>query len=497
MKPSQKLELRQGQSLVMTAQLQQSIKLLQLSSLELNEFVAQEMESNPLLTREREDGDGASEDASSPDQPDGPRREEASDSDNQHSEMMDSNYGTGWQDDEARDRGPSTSAGSHDRAPARSSYDGGSGPDLEQTLSSDVTLQDHLLEQLQVDIGDTKMRMLARQLMDMIDDSGFLREDVRDLAEMFGASEELVEGTLEKLKQFDPPGIFARDLQECFRIQLAERNQLDPLMETFIDNIYLMEKGDITGLQKTCGASDEDFQDMLNDVRMLDPYPARKFINDLAQPVIPDVFVRGGKEGKWIVELNHDVLPKVLLDQQYYHELDTRARDKESKKYLSEQLGQASWLVKALDQRAQTVMKVSAEIVNQQEQFLLYGIQFLKPLTLKDIALAVDMHESTISRVTTNKFMATPRGIFELKYFFTSSVASSSGADDVSSKTVMYYIKELIEAESPKAVLSDDAIVKELKHKNVDVARRTVAKYREAMHIPSSVVRRRQKKQSI
>ena len=187
-------------------------------------------------------------------------------------------------------------------------------------------------------------------------------------------------------------------------------------------------------------------------------------------------------------------MPKVLLDQTYYNELDTKSQNKEEKKYISEQLNQANWLVKAIDQRAQTILKVSTEIIRQQENFLLYGIQFLKPLTLKDISMRVDLHESTVSRVTTNKYISTPRGIFELKYFFTSSVASSSGADDVSSKTVMYYIKELIDAEDPAKILSDDSIVNLLKNKNIDVARRTVAKYREAMHIPSSVVRRRQKK---
>ncbi|MCI5049849.1 MAG: RNA polymerase factor sigma-54, partial [Rickettsiales bacterium] len=349
-------------------------------------------------------------------------------------------------------------------------------------------------EQLHVDVEDPKMRMLGSQLMDMLDDYGYLRESVAELAEMYGVDEKLIEQTLTKLKQFDPPGVFAADVKECLAIQLADQNLLDPLMQCLLDNLHLIEKGDMAGLQKTCAATDEDFHDMLADIRKMDPYPAKQFANDLAQPVVPDVFVRGGKDGIWQVELNHDVLPKVLLNQEYYQQLDTKTRQKDDKKYLSEQLGQANWLVKALDQRAQTIMKVSAEIVKQQEQFLLYGIQFLKPLTLKDIALVVDMHESTISRVTTNKFMSTPRGIFELKYFFTSSVASSSGSDDVSSKTVMYYIKELIDDELPTKILSDDAIVKLLKNKNVDVARRTVAKYREAMHIPSSVVRRRQKK---
>jgi len=339
MKPSQKLELRQGQSLVMTAQLQQSIKLLQLSAIELSEFVEQELERNPLLARdeaEQQDNKAEPAEAGSESGDDG---DAGGDEKMSGVEMLDSNYGNGWQDDELRDRANRLSAGSHDRAPARSASYDDSGVDLEQTLSNSVTLQEHLTEQLQVDMDDPKMRMLARQLIDMLDDSGFLREDPEQIAQMFGASLELVEQTLSRLKQFDPAGIFSRDLKECIRIQLQERNALDPLMAALVDHIHMLEKGDLKGLQKICGASDEDFRDMLAEIRTLDPYPARQFVNDMAQAVIPDVFVRGGKDGIWQVELNHDVLPKVLLDQRYYNELDTRTRDKESKKYLTEQLG--------------------------------------------------------------------------------------------------------------------------------------------------------------
>lgn len=487
MKPTQKLELRQGQSLVMTAQLQQSIKLLQLSSAELMAFVEEEMERNPLL---------AAEESAPSDTPEAPETQadmggEGADMSGGES-VLDSNYGDGWQsNEEGSDYQVSRlSVDRHERSTHSGSYDG-EATSLEQTLSSDITLRDHVLSQLQVDIEDPKMRMVAVQLLDRLDEVGYLREETTQLAEQLGADEALIEATIARMQQFDPVGIFARNLKECLSIQLKERDWYDPMMQAMIEHIHLMEKGDLQGLQARCGASAEDFQDMLKQIRTLNPYPARQFIHDLAQPVIPDVFVRGGKDGQWQIELNHDALPRVLLDQHYYQELDTRTRDKGERKYLSEQLNQANWLVKALDQRAQTILKVSSEIVKQQENFLLYGIQFLKPLTLKDIALQVDLHESTISRVTTNKFMATPRGIFELKYFFTSSVGSASGADDVSSKTVMYYIKELIDAESPSAILSDDTIVTMLKDKNIDIARRTVAKYRESLNIPSSVARRK------
>lgn len=493
MKPTQKLELRQSQSLVMTAQLQQSIKLLQLSSLELNDFVEQELERNPLLAREEGDSSAQTPDTSASAEPAVPDNRVEADS---SPEILDSNYGDGWQHDEGIERpAPEFAVGRYDYLP---SSRGGRFDDddrgLEQTLSSEITLRDHLIEQLQMDIQDPQMRLIGRQLIDLLDDAGYLRDSLDELARTIGAEKELVEHTVKVMQRFDPAGIFARNLTECLRLQLQDRNKLDPMMASFLDNIHLMEKGDLKGLQSACGATEEDFSDMLREVRLLDPYPGRRFAHDMAQPVIPDVFVRQGKDGIWQVELNHDVLPKVLLDRVYCERLDEKAHGRDEKKYISEQLAQANWLIRSIDQRAQTILKVSSEIVRQQEHFLLYGIQFLKPLTLKDIALQVDLHESTISRVTTNKFMATPRGIFELKYFFTSSISSSSGADEVSSKTVMYYIKELIETEKPDDILSDDTIVTLLKNRNIDIARRTVAKYREAMNIPSSVMRRRLKK---
>lgn len=480
----QSLQLRQSQSLVMTQQLQQSIKLLQLSSAELIEFVEQELESNPLLAREE------SSDAPASEQPSEDRSGDEAAPD--RSEMLDANYGDGWQHDEGAERARPEPLYRYEGASSRGSYDGDERT-LEQTLSSEITLREHLLGQLQVDIADPYEKLLGSQLIEMIDDAGYLRESAEEIQNMLGVGPELLESTIAKLQQFDPTGVFARSLPECLALQLKEKNLYDPMMAALIEHIHLMEKGDMQGLRRVCQASEEDFADMLAQLRTLNPHPARRFMNDMAQSVVPDVFVRQGKDGIWQVELNNDVLPRVLVDQAYYQELDTRSARKEDKRYLSDQFQQANWLLKAMDQRANTILKVASEIVRQQEHFLLYGIQFLKPLTLKDIALQVEMHESTISRVTTNKFMSTPRGIFELKYFFTSSVSSATGADDVSSKTVMYFIKELIEQEQSKNILSDDDIVKLLKNKNIDIARRTVAKYREAQNIPSSVIRRRQK----
>lgn len=494
-----RLEIRQGQSLVMTTQLQQSIKLLQLSTLELNEFIEEELEQNPLLTR---DEAAALGEEAAPIKDESAQRADATEADSVElgestimadgqDSIMDSDIGEGWAEEAYESR--SVSASGKDSNISTSSAGGDGFADLESTVSSVVSLRDHLFEQLNVSIEDPIKRFIGAQLIDYLDESGYLRDETAHLAEQLGVEADLIEETVLELQSFDPTGIFARDLKECLRLQLIDMQRFDPQMEVFLENMYLLEKGDVRGLMKACDVDEEDFAEMMADVRQTDPKPARQFHHEMNTAVDPDVLVRRGKGGTWLVELNHDILPRVLVNQSYYAKLDTSARAKDEKKYITEQMSNANWLVKALDQRANTILRVATELVKQQEKFFLHGIRFLRPLTLKDIALALDIHESTVSRVTTHKYISTPRGFFELKYFFTSSVANASGNSDVSSKTVMYYIKELIDEEDPKKILSDDALVTELKDRNVDVARRTVAKYREAMNIPSSVVRRKQK----
>jgi RNA polymerase sigma-54 factor len=501
--PTLRQEMRQSQSLVMTQQLQQSIKLLQLSAGELQEFLNEELEKNPLLTRE--EGESAPTEEGQEPAPDTPltaaerdaaERKEIDVKEGDFSvneSLYDDDFAGDW-NDEARTDFSRYSADSHHQGSGRHYDPDAAGADLESTLTSERSLREHLLEQIAVDFMDPAERLLADRLVDLLDDSGYLREDTSRLAEELGARAHDLETVIAKLQRLDPPGIFARSLTECLSIQLRESNRLDPVMETMLQNIELMGKGDTQGLRKLCGVDEEDFAQMIADLRHCNPKPASGFLKDEAAPVIPDVLVRRGRGGAWLVELNSEALPRLLVNRQYAGEVGGRAA-KETKKYLSDQMAHANWLLKALDQRAQTILKVAQEIVKQQEMFLLHGIRFLKPLVLKDIAAAIGMHESTISRVTTSKFIATPRGTLEMKYFFTSAISSgASGGEDFSSKTVMYYIKELVDAEDPKKILSDDQIVKKLKDRNIEVARRTVTKYREAMHIPSSVIRRKQKR---
>jgi RNA polymerase sigma-54 factor len=239
-----------------------------------------------------------------------------------------------------------------------------------------------------------------------------------------------------------------------------------------------------------CGVDTEDLADMVAEIKTLDPKPGLAFDTALAVSVVPEVSLRVLPDGAWAVELNSDTLPRVLINRRYYAEISGATRAKPEREYIAERLQQANWLVKALHQRATTIIKVSREIVRQQDGFFRHGVQHLKPLVLRDIAAEIGMHESTVSRVTSNKYIATPRGIFELKYFFTASVASARGGEALSAEAVRFRIKALIESEN-SAILSDDRIVELLNGEGIAIARRTVAKYREAMHIPSSVQRRR------
>jgi RNA polymerase sigma-54 factor len=354
-----------------------------------------------------------------------------------------------------------------------------------------VTLREHLLAQLAEEIKDPIDRVIGAHLVDQIDESGYVTVPLESVAQTMGCEAARVESVLHQLQRFEPTGIFARNLAECLALQLKERDRYDPAMQALVENLSLLACRDIPALLRLCRVDAADLAEMAAEIRALDPKPGLQFDGAIAHPVVPDVFVRPQGAG-WLVELNSDSLPRVLINTRYYAEVSTSTRDKAAKDYLADKYQSANWLVKALHQRATTILKVSREIVRQQEAFLRHGVQHLKPLVLRDIAQAIGMHESTVSRVTTNKYMVTPRGIFELKYFFTSAIAASSGGDALSAEAVRFRIKSLIDREA-REVLSDDRIVDILLKEGVDIARRTVAKYREAMNIPSSVQRRRER----
>jgi RNA polymerase sigma-54 factor len=511
-----RLEQRQSQALVMTPQLQQAIKMLQLSNMDLSAYVEQELQENPMLERDEMERDEAIDDPTDMHADDlvtdgeiDPAALEEMDFDIPQEAVLDSDMGLDTdvdniythEDTPAPEPTAEPESGWNEPAFAEPQYPNSGGgfdtleANLEQTLSEHISLRDHLLEQLSLEVPSNSERMIGVHLIDLLDEAGYLSGGYEDVADTLGCSNEDVEQMIERLQTFDPPGIFARNLKECLALQLRELDRLDPCMATFIEHLDLLAKREFKKLAAICQCDSEDVNDMITEIRALNPKPAADFDVDVAQPVTPDVLMRAAPSGGWIIELNSASLPRVLVNNQYYAQIRGQVRSKEDKQYVTEQFQSANWLVKALHQRATTILKVATELVVQQSQFFTHGVQHLKPLVLRDIADAIEMHESTVSRVTSNKYMATPRGIFELKYFFTPAIASSAGGEAHSAEAVRHRIKLLIDEEDPKKILSDDKLVTLLKVDGVDIARRTVAKYRESMRISSSVQRRREKNQ--
>jgi RNA polymerase sigma-54 factor len=491
----QRLEMRQGQSLVMTPQLQQAIKLLQLSNVELAEFCEQELEKNPLLERdERAPVEGEREAPEVKASGEEPLEAALSREDFTKCADMDASRDDLY-DGEDVQRAPSMpNAPLTDWTTVKSGprYEGEEDV-LESTVADGGTLKDHLLDQLTIAALDAEKRLICVSLIDAVDEAGYLRADLDEVAERLGAARQTVAETLAVLQGFDPMGVGARDLRECLTLQLREKDRLDPAMEAMLSRLDLIARRDTAQLSQLCGVDAEDIADMIAEIRALSPKPGLSFGCEPVQPVVPDVMVREGPNGDWLVELNSDTLPRLLVNSRYYARVTGSARDKDAKNYIADCLNNANWLVKSLDQRARTILKVASEIVRQQDGFLTYGVRHLRPLNLRTIADAIGMHESTVSRVTSNKYIATPRGLFELKYFFTTAIQSMNGAEAHSAEAVRDRIREMIAQEGAGEVLSDDRIVSLLTADGVNIARRTVAKYREAMRIPSSVERRRLK----
>ena len=488
-----RMEMRQGQGLVMTPQLQQAIKLLQFSNFELCEYVEQELERNPVLERV-EDADSADDTQSEePSTTESAETSELAINADAGDPNADSAIDASYEDMNAdADMAAVEAYGATtdwSKAGEGQSYDGLEG--IENTLSIDITLHDHLTAQAALAFADAAQKLIAAYLIDYVDDGGYLRADMDEVATNLGATAEEVEAVVQVLQTFDPTGVCARNVEECLGAQLAEKDRLDPAMKIMLANLDLLAKRDLRRLCEICEVDGEDIAQMIKEIRALTPKPGACFGSSEGNVIVPDVFVREAPNGMWVVELNSDTLPRVLVNNSYCELVARKAKTDEEKSFISTCQNEASWLIKSLDQRAKTILKVAKEIVRQQDGFLTYGVSHIRPSVLKDVATAIEMHESTVSRVTSNKYISTPRGVFELKYFFTTAIASAYGGDAHSSESVRFVIKQLIDEEENLAPLSDDAIVEILHETGVDIARRTVAKYREAMRIPSSVQRRR------
>lgn len=525
-----RLELRQSQQLVMTPQLQQAIRLLQLSNLELSQYVETELERNPLLERAEASEVGADEPGEAPSHADADRfessesgagsemssgegnsRESTTEGESfaGNSESAETGGEEAWLDmaktspdpEQAFDTEydnvyPDTTAsdlGNWANVRTRDHGFGDEDSNLEAYVSADLSLKDHLAAQLPMVLTKPAERLIGQYMIDLVDEAGYISSDLDQLADRLGASQAMVAAVLAKLQTLDPAGVFARSLSECLAIQLKEQNRYDPVIAALLDNLHLLAKRDLAGLRRAVGVDMDELTEMIQEIKGLNPKPGLGFGSVQVQPVVPDVFVRPAQDGSWLVELNSETLPRVLVNRSYYTRVSTKSASDKDKGYLLECLQTANWLVKSLDQRARTILRVAEEIVRQQDGFFSHGVQYLRPLNLKTVADAIQMHESTVSRVTSNKYLSSPRGIFELKYFFTSAIANADDGEAHSSEAVRFRIKQLIDAETSRSILSDDKIVERLKNDGIDIARRTVAKYREAMRIPSSVQRRREK----
>ena len=474
-----RLDLRQSQSLVMTPQLQQAIRLLALSNLELEAFIGEALEANPLLEMGEVSREAAPEGEVEP-----LVREAGADAAGDGDGALDL-------DPQALDRDRDTGDGEWSAAHASGPSEDGPGID-ERGAADGPTLAEHLHAQVSAAAGDSREEFVARAIIDQLDEAGYLTVTVSEIAGALGVPLAEAERALAVVQSLDPTGVGARSLAECLALQAKEADRYDPCMARLIDNLELVARGDVARLKRMCEVDDEDFADMLSELRAYDPRPGLRFGGGGEAAVVPDILLDPAGSG-WTIVLNEATLPRLIVNRSYYLEL-ARGGDKAAHGWLKEQLSEANWLMKALDQRAKTILKVAAEIVKRQDGFFRRGVAELKPLTLRAVAEAIDLHESTVSRVTSNKYLACPRGTFELKYFFTSGVATADGEGAASAEAVKAAIRQLIEAEEPKAILSDDTLVDLLKGKGFDLARRTVAKYREAMGIGSSVQRRRQKK---
>ena len=483
-----RLEFRQTQSLVMTPQLRQAIKLLHCTNMEAAAFIEEELERNPLLERD-EPPEAVGERPALDQRPD------------TVSEAAPERLDTAAVMDRASlpemDLDPSNLYDGPSYDPISAGRGNGSGMEsddrgLEERAEARPSLRDHLGEQLRLTFHDPQDRLVGAYLIAMLDPAGRVPAEDAAIAAAIGLPTERVAAVRARMMLFEPTGVFARDLRECLAAQLREKNRFDPAMAALLDNLELLARRDMRALMQACGVDMADVAEMVAELRRLDPKPAAGWDANPVQPIIPDVLLRLLPDGTWHLELNPETAPRLLVNQTLFARVNPQAKRQE-RAFLSENLSAATWLVKSLQQRAETILKVAAEIIRQQDGFLRHGVGYLRPLILRDIAEAVEMHESTVSRVTANKYIATPRGVFELKYFFTTAIASTAGGESHSAETVRHRIRALVGAETADDILSDDAIVLALRREGVDIARRTVAKYRDALRIPSSVQRKREK----
>lgn len=488
MQVNQNLDFKQSQNLSLSPQLKQAIRLLQMTNLELTAFIDEQFNNNPLLdvieALETERRTNTTNDK--------PENQEFSEL--KDTELMSENSFSDYASDKV------ATSENYDFANMGSvkSYSNNSDfsdDNTEQTFSQEIDLRQHLSNQLYMSNAPQDIMMIASYLIGTLSDTGYLHESCAEIAAQLMESVEKVEKALKLCQKFEPAGVFARDLGECLRLQLIDKKLFNRKYEALLNNLDDLANKRFAKLQKKSDATKEELMLMVKQIKKLHPKPGLQFSNELIPSIIPDVFIQETNNGGWYVSLNQATMPKAIINQNYSVYLNkqnnnTNKIEKSTKKYLKESYYQASWLIKSLEQRSDTILRVATEILRQQDGFFAYGFEHLRPMNLKLVAEELGLHESTISRVTSGKYLQCPRGIFEMKFFFMSGITTDDGETNVASETIKYEIKKMVDSESETAILSDDDIVERLKKRDISIARRTVAKYRESLNIPSSVKRR-------
>lgn len=442
-----KLTVKTVQSLTMTKQLQESLRVLQMNTFELKEYLDNQLIENPFM------------------------------------ELSEGPYPNG--DESLEDLRYESVQAKNDRHGFNEDY-------ISKQMGSQVTLKRHLTEQIYIEINNFKERLIALRCTDLLDENGYLREDITEISSVLKCSAKEIESVLNKLKQLDPTGVYAQNLQECLELQLKEQSAFDDIYAFILSNLELVAKGEINKLIKNAGISGEEFKFRMETIKALNPKPGRNFFTDMSITLVPDAFVFFDSRSNLVVKLNNEHLPSINLNSDFYKETLENLKTKEEINFCKNKFHNAMFISRALEQRANGIFNVVNAIANIQYEFFEKGINYLKPMTLNDIAQATGLHESTISRIC-NKTISTTIGTFEIKFFFSSKLKSTFAENIYSSKSIKNMIKELIEGEQPRNILADDKIAELLQARGIEISRRTVTKYRESMQLPSSHERKRLK----
>lgn len=442
--------LQQKQTLTMTASMHRSISILQMSNIELSEFAMRELSKNPFI----EDARIITENSNKP---------------SVIKEKFFQSYGNNF-----------------------SGNSNGSNQDFFLNIPREKSLKEHITEQIDLAFDDSKEKLIGFFLLDSLQNSGYLKITTLEAASILKCEEALVEKVLKTLQTFDPSGVFARNLQECLLIQLQDQPSIDPALLTMVQNINLIAEGNFKKLSKLCKVTIGDLSTMVKQIRLLNPKPTNGFFVEQTSYKIPDVFLTFNEQGTVRLETNYDSIPQLKINEEYYNLVKNNVADPNEKKFVKAEIESANTIIKSIDHRNSTILRIAEAIVKEQIDFFTKGVMYLKPLTLNAIAATTGLNESTVSRSTSNKYISTPGGIYELKYFFSSSLSTSRTFDEnVSSTKVKEIIKQIIMSEDPSNILSDDDLTEELSKFNIKIARRTVAKYRESLGIPTSSLRKR------